>query len=324
MRLLLLILAFMAVGLIAEHEWKKAGHEMNYTLSGTVDPVQAQHDGPPAVAPSASPSATSAAIQYQEKLVANLEKQVDEKRVALANLDRQRDGAGQAMAGAGQGGAAAGQGAQSAPSTPEDVQNRLDQARATLQSLQVQKQSAIEQQNQSVLAARAGEEERRLNVELAASQLRDQILRAQAASRDLNVRLQEQRAINLNSDEQARLEAAVPAQEQRVADLEAQYRDLQLQYFNQESTSRLRESQAGAGAASVAALMDDQIRQQQAVVSKLEQDYQDSQRQHQSGIAASEALNERYMEQKREYGELSRDLETQRRALAQMKSPASG
>lgn len=326
MRLALLFLLFMVVGFVAGREWKKAGREMSFSVPETATPVASPQGGQAGRLSSPFPTRQDARIIVQEKQVANLQKQVDEKREVLAALDKQRNGAELSMSGGGQGGVDAGSAAagQTAQASPQDVQNQLNDARATLQALQAQRQNAVEQQNRSVLTAQAGQEVQRLDTEISASQLRDEITRAQATARDLNVRLQEQRANNLNTDEQARLEVEAPEAEQRVADLQAQYRDLQLSFANQDASSRLEASEAGASAANSAALLGDQIRQQQVVVNKLEQSYLDSQNRQQAGISARESLNERYLEQKREYGELSRDLDAQKQVLAQLKNPGAG
>jgi hypothetical protein len=236
-----------------------------------------------AIAPS-GPSAPSASS------VAELQARVDQEKAELDAIDRKTDQI------------------EKGGEEPTDASNRLSDARASLAALETLKQGLIEQQNQSFVEQRSEQNEFKIDAQLKSNQLKDQLVREQAVAQDLNRRLQEQQAANLNTDEQHLLEAQAPAQERRVAELQERYREFEMQLADDEAQSYAMQLGNSAAQDDLAAL-NRQIQEQQAVVAKLASQDEQERGAQEAGVAQDEALQDRYVELKRDYDDLSSQLE---------------
>jgi DNA repair exonuclease SbcCD ATPase subunit len=248
----------------------------------------------PVAAPQATPTAapTVAAdspIARQQKRVDELQKRADEAKRALDQLDAQ---------------AATSQG--SGVNT-DQLAAAVQEARSNLAALESQRSAAQEQEQRSREEQNQREQAKRLESELAAANLRQQLAFEQSKAQAMQAQLDQLRAANLSTDLLAQMEEEVPAQWQRVASLQAQY---------DEVVARAGTVEPPQLPAVDVTVLDDQIRQWTAELQRREKDYDEAARRQQEGQAAEQKNEAQYTDRKREYDELLHELDVQRAVLA--------
>jgi hypothetical protein len=113
-----------------------------------------------------------------QKQVAELQKQVDQKKAELDAIDQKRDEIERS--------------AQDPAAPAQELTQNLEDARSALALLEAVRQGMLQQQNQSYIDRRAQQNELRLDAQVQSAQFHDQVARAQAALTELKRKLQEQ------------------------------------------------------------------------------------------------------------------------------------
>lgn len=301
---------------MAGHEWKRAGRDLNFSVVDMSSPSPDQRSGQAAgqartVASDDGQAARRNRIQKQQRVVDDLGKSLDEKKKSLDELNA---GLNQAE-----------NQASSTTDSSDQIADEIRRVQSNLGALRDERDQVASQQSQQYVTDQVRDEGRKLNNQIVAAQLRDQLQAESSVLANLNYQVQQIAMQNIDTDQLHQAQAAAQAQSERVNGLTSQYRQYQVQVAEQEAADRARQREAGTtGYAAAQSDLDSQIRDQESQLSKLQQDYQASQSRGQAGSASSEAVYNRLKDQQREYDDLASRYTEEKKTLDQMKKEPIG